>query len=256
MIRSVDRVLNILLLFSHKKPRWGITEISEATKIPKTTVYNLLRTLEKKGFINQDKETLKYTLGQKLFTLGNTMIETLEINQKAIGPAHRLAERTGLGCKVAIWDSDAVIVTIDIGSSHRGLLSKRLGPRVVAYCSTLGRSFLAYLNAEALESYLNTTELIAFTPNTIVKRAQLVEELERIRLQGYSIMNEEINIGASAIGFPIFKREGEVAASICLDGASKVILGPEKETYIQEVRDTAVEISFSMGWRSPSPGEV
>ncbi|MFP4037831.1 MAG: IclR family transcriptional regulator [Desulfobacteraceae bacterium] len=256
MVRSAERLLNILLLFSHKNPLWGVTDISKATKIPKTTVYNLLRTLENKGFVKQDKQTLKYILGPKLLSLGSTMIETLEINQKAIGPAHRLAERTSLNCKVAIWDHDAIIVTVDIGAYHTGFLSKRLGPRLIAYCSALGRPFLAYMEPQELESYLEDTELTAFTPNTITDKEQLLRELEDVRLLGYSINNEEINLGTSSIGVPIFNRELEVTASMCLEGPSDVVLGKNKEFYIKEIKHTAIEISVSMGWRAVSAGEI
>jgi len=256
MIRSVERALNLLLLFSYAKPRWGITEMAKATDIPKTTVHNLLRTLEEKGFVHQDKESMKYSLGRKLFTLGSTMVETLDINQKAIGPSHRLAERTGLECKVAIWDVDAVIITIDIGLRHRGFLSKRLGPRVVAYCSALGRVFLAHYDTLDLEFYLEQTELKAFTKNTIVNRDKLLEELEATRLRGYSINNEEINLNAVGIGAPIFNKMGEVIASIEVAGTPEVVFAGTKDIYIHELMETAAEISISLGWLPLSAGEV
>jgi DNA-binding IclR family transcriptional regulator len=256
MIRSVERVLDILLLFSNKKPRWSLTEISRQTEIPKTTVFNLVKTLEVKGFIRQDKETLKYTLGHKLFTLGSTMIETFEINQKAIVPSHYLAESTGLNCKVGIWDDDAVIVTVDIGLAHTGFLSKRLGPRLIAYCSALGRSILAYISSDRLHSYLDQTELVSLTPNTIVDREQLLHQLQLTKHLGYSINKEEINLGASSIGAPVFAGDQEVVASICLDGPTDVILGEKMNTYIEALKSAAAEISLSMGWRRVLPGEV
>lgn len=256
MIRSVERVLDILLLFSFQNPRWSIAEISRETGIPKTTVFNLVHTLEAKGFVRQDEETQKYTLGHKLFSLGSTMVETLDINQKAFGPSHHLAERTGLNCKVALWDDDAVIVTVDIAPAHLGFLAKRLGPRLVAYCSALGRPFLAHMDPDELESYLERTELVAFTRNTITDREELLRALEQVRVQGYSINHEEITEGRSSIGFPVFRKDNKVVTTLCLDGDSPLILGEGKEKYIQELRDTAAEISFSMGWRSMSPGEL
>ena len=180
IIQSVDRALDILSLFSYAKPRWGITDIALAMNLPKGTIHNIVSTLDSGGFLKKDEETRKYCLGPKLFSLGTIMGGTLEINQKASGPAHSLAERTGLVCRIAIWDHDAALVTMEVAPRNYKALAQRLGPRVAAYCSAIGKSLLAYLTSSEIRVYLDQTELVPFTPNTITREDLLLEELEGV----------------------------------------------------------------------------
>ena len=104
--------MDILNLFSYSTPRLGITEIANALGLAKGTVHNIVHTLEESGFLQQDPETRKYFLGNKLFTLGSIMAGTLEINQKASGPTYHLARKTDCVCRLARWDNDAALVTL------------------------------------------------------------------------------------------------------------------------------------------------
>jgi len=254
IIQSVQRALEILSLFSHSKPRWGITDIAAATGLAKGTVHNIVNTLANGEFLKQDKETRRYTLGHRIFTLGAIMAVTLEINQKAAGLAHQLASRTGLVSRLAIWDHDAALVTLNVWPDHADSLSQQVGPRVVAYCSALGRALLAYLEPKVLTAYLNHVEMVPFTPQTVTDRARLVEILEQATIDGYVVNDQELAPGQTSIAATIFQGEGMLVASICLSGSPERILGSDKETLITELRNTAAEISRYMGYFPAAPG--
>jgi DNA-binding IclR family transcriptional regulator len=174
IIQSVDRALEILFLFSYARPRWGITEIAAALNLPKGTIHNIVSTLEARGFLRKDQETRKYCLGPRLFSLGTIMGGTLEINQRSLHPVHRLVEKTGLMSRVAIWDHDAALLTMEVAPHNYAALAQRIGPRVAAYCSALGKSLLAHLSHSEIEAYMDRTELTPFTPKTISKRDELL----------------------------------------------------------------------------------
>jgi len=248
IIQSIDRALDILSFFSYAKPRWGITELALAMSLPKGTIHNIVSTLDSAGFLKKDEETRKYCLGPKLFSLGTIMGWTLEINQKASGPAHSLVERTGLMCRVAIWDQDAALATMEVTPHVRNALAQRIGPRVVAYCSALGRSLLANLTSSEIEAYLDRTELVRFTPKTIVERNLLLEELERTRKRGYAVNNEEIALGRASLATTIFGSGGRVAGAISQTGTAEQILGAEKDSIVRFLQATAGEISMALGY--------
>ena len=131
-IQSIERVNRILSLFSLERPRWGITEIAYALDLPKTTISSLVRTLARIRFLDQDPETRRYTLGPKIFALGVLAGDTYPLNQKAEKPARDLAEKTGLICRVAVWDEDATLQTLDIVPKDVDFLARRVGPKVAA----------------------------------------------------------------------------------------------------------------------------
>jgi DNA-binding IclR family transcriptional regulator len=255
IIQSVDRALDILSLFSYARPRWGITDIALAMNLPKGTIHNIVSTLDSGGFLKQDEETRKYCLGSKLFSLGTIMGGTLEINQKASGPAHSLAERTGLVCRVAIWDDDAALLTMEVTPQDYNALAQRIGPRVAAYCSALGKSLLAYLTGSEIEAYLDRTELIPFTPKTISRRDLLLEELERTRTRGYAVNNEEIALGRASLATTIFGSNRRIAGTISQSGHVNRILGSEMDSIIGTLKATAAEISMALGYYPATPDQ-
>ena len=252
-IQSIQRALDILSLFSQSQPRWGLTDIATAMGLAKGTAHNIINTLMKGGFLKQDSETRRYQLGHKLFTLGTIMAGTLEINQKGGGLAHQLAGRTGLVCRLAIWDTDAALVTLNANPHYADSLSQQIGPRVVAYCSAIGRALLAYLPAEELESYLSEVELTPFTSKTITDKQQLSEILKQTVSQGYAFSHEELIVGQTSFAASIFKGDGSLAAAISLSGSTGKIMGPQQSAIITDLRRTAIEISRYMGHHPTVP---
>ena len=248
IIQSVDRALEILALFSYAKPRWGITEIAAAMNLPKGTIHNIVSTLDSAGFLKKDQETRKYFLGPRLFSLGTIMGGSLEINQRALGPAHNLVERTGLMSRVAIWDHDAALLTLEVAPHNYSTLAQRIGPRVAAYCSALGKSLLAYLTGSEIKNYLDRTEFTPFTPKTIVSKEDLLEEIERTRKRGYAINNEEIALGRASLAAPVFGRDQRIAGAISQAGNVDQILGSGMNTLVQNLKATAGEISMALGY--------
>jgi IclR family transcriptional regulator, KDG regulon repressor len=256
IIQSVDRALDILSLFSYAKPRWGITDIAAAMNLPKGTIHNIVSTLGSAGFLKKDEETRKYFLGPRLFSLGTIMGGTLEINQKASGPVHSLVERTGLMSRVAIWDHDAALLTMEVAPHNYTALAQRIGPRVAAYCSALGKSLLAFLTGSEIKAYLDRTELTPFTPNTISKRDALQEELERTRKRGYAVNNEEIALGRASLAAPVFGSDHRIAGAISQAGHVDQILGSEMDSLIQTLKATAGEVSMALGYYPATPAQA
>ena len=247
-IQSVNRAITILSLFSHRRPRLGITEISRILNLPKGTVHGLVRTLLNAGFLQQEPETRKYQLGLKLYEMGITLAVNLEINQKAVGLANKLAKSVNLVSRIAIWDGDSALITLNVDPRSNSLFVHQIGPRIPAYCSSVGKAILAFLNNEELNAYLSRTELIPYTPKTITQKERLLNELEETRQRGYSIDQEETTLGLVCIGAPIFGKGGHLEASISLSGDPGRFRKKQLKGLCEKLIKTAGEISRSMGY--------
>jgi DNA-binding IclR family transcriptional regulator len=251
-IQSIERVSAILALFSLERPWLGVSEIARVMGLPKTTVSSLVRTLLEVGFLSQDSETRRYTLGQRLLNLGIIVEDTLEINQKAQGPAKDLAGKTGLICRVAIWDEDAALITLDVIPREVEVLARRIGPRVAAYATSHGRAILAFLPPNELQKYLKRIKFIAFTPFTITSKDELVKELAETRRRGYAVNNQGLVQGRGSIAVPIFQRGGRVLAAISLVGSPERIFSQNLTVLVRNVQNAATEISRLMGYTPES----
>lgn len=247
-IQSVHRAMEILNLFTFTTPRLGISEISRALNLHKATVQGLVKTLVDGAFLRQDPETRKYELGLRIYELGFITAGNLEINRRASNPVHELAKKAQGLVHVAILQESSAVITLDAYPRSTPFLSRQFGPRVALYCTALGKIFLAYMKQTEIEAYIEGTELVSYTPNTILEKGRLLKELEETKKRGYSINREEHLLNRAAIGAPVFGRDRGVAASIALVLNPRDILGEQFEVFAKEVTDTALEISKSMGY--------
>jgi IclR family transcriptional regulator, KDG regulon repressor len=253
MIQSVQRALDILSFFSIARPSLGIGELSDLMGLPRATVHGLVRTLLQKGFLQQDPETRRYSLGFKVHELGAILGSTLEINRKSSAPLYDLARRTRLEARISIWDGDSVLLTMGASVRSQAFFA-RIGPRMPAYCSASGKVFLAYMSREDLEGYLGRTKLARHTSATLVTRSHILKETRKIRTQGYATNRDELIRGLVAFAAPIFGRSGGVEAAISISLMSGKIEKKAEPGLIEELLMSAALISRDMGY-SPEHDE-
>lgn len=246
--QSVERAMNILSLFSISRPQLGITEISEALILTKPTVHGLVRTLLNSGFLRQEPETKKYSLGLSIYELGTVLAGTLKINQVGAGPALRLVQEVKKTARIALWDEDSVLVTLTHYPNLKSIQFCPPGPRVPAYCSSTGKAVLAWLPEPDLAAYLDRTPLLRYTTNTITSKEQLINDLKASRLRGYTVDCEEYSLGMACIGAPIFDATDFPIAGISLSGSPDQLLGEELSKMVKKLALAARDISIYMGF--------
>ena len=249
-IQSVKRAIEILTLFSPERPRLGITDISRMMKLPKPTVHGLVQTLIDQDFLIRDKETRKYSLGLKLYELGIFLSGTLKINQVGGGLAQRLSIKTGQMVRLAIWDKDKVLITMNLFPTVDDSMFFRqlgLGPRVPAHCTAVGKAILSRYSPERRKAFLQQINLTRHTPHTIVHEEELLRDLEEASKTRISKESEEYLKGLSCIGTAIYDDSGEAVAAISLSGGLDFLKRPDLDELCASLIQTAAEISISMG---------
>ena len=251
--RSIERVGSILNLFSPSKPVWGVSEIAQELGISIVTANNFVRTLEKIGFLDQDDNSRKYKLGTRILGIGTVIASNLELNQRGGALAIELSSRSGLGCRLGVWDKDAALTIFRAEPGIRPSLGTQFGPRVVAYCTAMGRALLAYFEPAEIDLYFKNAKLISITPKTKTDPDEIMEELEQTRNRGFSINNEEMLLGQKTIGAPIFYKHNKVAGVICIGGEADILIDTVLDNIVKELKDTALQISCNMGYWPGSP---
>ena len=247
-VQSVKRALSILSLFSGKTPRLGITEISQVMGLPKPTVHGLVQTLHDEGFLLQDPETRKYTLGLKIYELGTYLSATLKTNQVGISPARRLSEMTGRMTRVAIWDRNAALVTLNLFPNTHATFQHHMGPRLPAYCTALGKAMLSALPIPVCEEFIEKTDFHPLTSRTRIDKAAFVEEIRQVRINGFATESEEYMNGLSCIAAPIRDAQGECAGAVSISDSPALLSGTERDLHTRELLGTAMEISRALGY--------
>ena len=241
-IKVLEKAFKILELFDEKDKELSATEIHNYLSYNKTSTFRLIKNLEDAGYIEKDYRTLKYKLGLKIYYLGS-LAEPHTIIRKITRPfLEKLNEECHETVHLAVLHKGEALYLDKIEGKKTIRVITRVGMKLPAHCSGVGKTLLAALSEETLEKIIREKGLPRFTDNTITDLNDLKEELAQIRKQGYAIDNEEIEEGLKCSAAPILNSEGKVLAAISISAPSECF-NREFSTFISMIKKTAKEIS-------------
>lgn len=251
-IDAVGRAVQLLRAFLTPPHSFGVTELSQITGLSKNQVFRLLRTLTAEGLLNWDPETKTYTLSYALTELGAVASRGSSLVQAAAPVLDRLAQETGETINLIARADEFTAICIDKRDSARLLqITAKIGARFHLHAGAVPKLLLAFSAPESIERYLaHHQPLQRFTPHTITDPDALRAELAAIRERGYSISDEDLDLGACAIAAPIFDRHGAVIAGVSIAVPASRFGEAERTSYRAAVMAAAAEISRRLGYRA------
>jgi len=247
-IQSVQRALDIISLFSKSRPHYKLTGIARSLNLSVSTAHGLVSTLEQNGFLRQDPRTREYRLGAKIYEQGCHFAAGLNINLHAARPAQDLARRNNLTARVGIWDSNSVIITLFAFPQGTANSAHNFGPRLLPYCTAIGKAILAFMDRKACLSYLEGETLVRHTKYTLTTIEDILADLEKTHERGYAVNRAEWSLGRSGIAAPIRGPGDEIEGAVSLPGNTDDILGENIRRLANDLLHTASEISESLGF--------
>jgi len=247
IIKSIDRALQVLELFSLEKPEWGVTEISKALNIYKSNVHNVLTTLAEKGFVIKESKTDKYKLGIKFFELGSIVIKNMDLRKIAHLYIEELSKEFNETVHLGVLDKGRV-VSIEREESDKSLCSHiEIGKRTPLHCTAVGKAIMAYLSEDEINLIIKEKGLEKFTENTITTKKELENEFKKIREQGYAVDNMEHEEGVRCVAGPIRDYTGKVIASMSISGPAFRVNESNIPNIVKKVKEYCDCISKEMG---------
>jgi len=245
---AVERTLSILELLSVTKSGLTLSELSRRLGLPKSSTYCLLVTLERRGYLLRNNRTHRYMFGLKLFSVANMALSGVELRANAAGFLQSLMLRSRLTVHMAIMEDDEAVLIEKVKPPGLVKLATWVGKRLELHSSAVGKCLLAYLPEQEFLRVARDRGLTRNNENTITSIRKLKQEVTRIRCAGYSIEDEEGEIGCRCVGAPIFDHSGNAIAAISLAGTTAQIRSDEFTGFGQLVRQTAFDISESLGF--------
>jgi DNA-binding IclR family transcriptional regulator len=239
--------LTLEIFTVYREGELSLDEVTRKTGLPKSTAFRLLGSLEKCGYLEQNKSSGRYSLGARFFDLANS---TLPYNRliSIVRPYLNslmltFAESVNLG----VYDDGLVahIFTIDSPQGHR--VSATVGNRANLHCTSMGKALAAYMDRDTLHEVFLRYGLPPKTRHTLTTEQAVFEELDRIRESGISHDNQEDVEGVECFGAALLGPDGMPVASMSISGPA-VRMGPKAESLKAAVRETARRISFALGW--------
>lgn len=249
LIQSIERAADVLELFLTSNPELSIKEISQKLNLSKSTVHGIIKTLEHRGYLQQNPDDLKYRLGIKLFELGNFIGNNLDIRKIARPIIRNLVDELNETVHLVMLQRDEVIYIEKVEGPRALTIYSHIGKRAPVHCTGVGKAILAYQSEKEIDRILSSVILEPFTEYTMTNIVDIKSHLKSIREKGYAIDDEEIELGLKCIAAPIFNHQGNVIASISC-AAPKMRLDEERlPEVIERIKRAASEISTCLGYK-------
>lgn len=249
MIQSVVRATSILEFLAANSDSETLANISRGIGLSKTTTYSLIRTLEQLGYVHQDQSTGKYSLGLKLFELGQVVHSRMDLRTIARPLLYELAKKYEETVHLAVLSKGEVVYIDKVDGSRSIRIASQVGGRNPAYCTGVGKVLLADLSPAEVDKAISTRKLEKFTAKTIIDPALLKEHLEKVRADGYALDEEEIEVGLSCVAAPIKNHRGQVVAAISLSGPTNRMASSTVQQITADLTETARLISSQLGYK-------
>jgi IclR family acetate operon transcriptional repressor len=222
------------------------SELSALIKIPKSSTYRYLVTLEELGLAER-KDGDRFCLGAKVIEMAGNFFAKSDIRNESLPVMNDLAEVTGETIHLAIPFGSEVVYIAKIESRHTLAMASYIGSRLPMYCTALGKVILAFSNPTLVESVFSG-ELKALTIHTITSNSVLKSELINVRSRGFAIDNEENEYGICCVGAPILDFSNKAIAAVSISGPLDRLTIERANEYGPLLREKTLNISRRWGY--------
>lgn len=249
IVQSVDRALQILGILGLKKEGYGVTELSKEIDLNKTSVYRMLSTFVRHGYVEQDLETERYKLGYKVLELSSMLLESIDLRVEAKAFLKELEQFTNEVIHLVVYDRGEVVYIEKLEGNETLRMHSKVGRRAPMHCTSVGKVILAYLPSSEVTKIFEEYKLEKHTIHTITEKEALYNHLVDIRNKGYALDLEENEVGISCISTPIFDRSGKVIAAVSISGPTTRMTNETMNELKDKMIEVSKKISARLGYR-------
>lgn len=245
-IKSLDRAMAV---FEHLSTTTGktLSEIAGDLDQSPATIYRVLVTLEGRGLVEFDPVEQLWQIGVNAFVIGARYLRRTSLVDRARPILRRLMEETGETANLGIArGADVLFVSqVETHESIRAFFPP--GTLSPLHASGIGKALLSRMDDAALNRFLARSHLERFTEHTICTRSALRDDLVAIRARGYSIDDEEKNLGMRCVAAPVIDLHGEAVAGVSVSGPTSRMSHDEIDAIGQAVSRAANDLTQAMG---------
>lgn len=237
-VKSAARTVEVLeVLAARGNEPVTVRELCDAMDAPRSSVYALLRTLTDLGWVRSDSTRSLYSIGIRALLAGTTYLDTDPLLQVVQPHVDEVGRRLGETVHYGRLDRTDIVYLATRHASSSERARNRVGRRLPAYSTSLGKAVLAQLQDDELEAHLPPV-LEALTPRTITSREALRADLATVRERGYAVDDEENTPGLRCFGVAMPVRSGVADALSCSVPLERLTAEHEREI-VEALHSTA-----------------
>jgi len=194
------------------------SEIAKELKLPRTSVYRILKTLESENMVRSVKKG--YVMGHRLINLGLQVVSKMPERQICVPILQKLTTTINESSHFAILSGRNMLLIEVCDSPHALKVASRPGTLADIHCSASGKCFLAHAPEAASDAIMDSLDYTQHTDNTHTSKESLKEELPSIKRKGYAIDDIEYNEHIRCLAAPVFNTTGQIVGAVGTTAAS------------------------------------
>jgi len=246
-VQSVDRALLIIETLSEDDEGYRLTDLAVRTGLSPSTVHRLLATLEKRRFVQFDRDESMWHIGAQSFAVGSTFLRRRNFVTQALPYLRKLRDQTRETANLAVVDDGAMVVLTRVESREIMRSVTKVGGRVPMVASGLGKALLSTYSEEDVFAIIQREGMPRLTSKSIVRAGELCKSLHDIRQQGYSVDDEEALIGLRCVSAVVYDDCSEPLAAISVSGKTSRVPNDRLPILGKLVREVATELTRALG---------
>ncbi len=240
-VQSLDRGLAVIRCFSADTPSLTLSEIAEATELTRATARRLLLTLQGLGYVRSQGRS--FSLTTQVLSLGYTYLSSLGIGELAEPMMRELVGKVQESSAICVLDGADIVYVARVPTSRLMTTWAGVGTRLPAYPTSMGRVLLAGLADHDLAEHLDRITPEPLTRYTVTDKVELRCLVEKVREQGWALVDQEYEIGVRSVAAPLTKRGDTIAALNLSAHAGRISTTELRRKIMPLVREAADEIS-------------
>ena len=245
-VQSLDRAIGLLKLVAEGNGL-SLTEVSQASGLPASTAYRMLTTLAAHGMVEFAEGDQHWFVGIETFRLGSAFLRRRKLAEQGRPIIQALMAESGETANLAVADTDCVVFVSQVETHEAIRAFFRPGTRSPLHCSGIGKAILAHAAPRARDAIVKRLKLERFTDKTLTTRAALLADLDAIRARGFSIDDEERNMGMRCVAAAVFNEFGEAVGGVSVSGPAVRVTDAKITTFGPAVREAARRLTEAMG---------
>jgi IclR family acetate operon transcriptional repressor len=250
-VQSVDRALLIIETLAEDDEGYRLRDLAVRTGLSPSTVHRLLTTLEKRRFVQFDRDEFMWHIGAQSFAVGSTFVRRRNFVTQALPYLRKLRDQTRETANLAVVDDGAMVVLTRVESREIMRSVTKVGGRVPMVASGLGKALLSTYSEQDVFAIIQREGMPRLTSKSIVRAGELSKSLHDIRQQGYSVDDEEALIGLRCVSAVVYDDCSEPLAAISVSGKASRVPNDRLPVLGKLVQEVAAELTKALGGMVP-----
>lgn len=253
-VQSLARGLAVIGAFDERHPELTLSEAAARTGLSRASARRFLHTLVELGYAATDGKSFRLT--PRVLRLGFAYLASQPLAGIATPFLEELSAQVGESASASELDGADVVYVARVQTRRIMHVAIGVGTRFPAAATSMGRVLLAGLDPRRVQELLRAQPVPALTPRTLTDPAAILAELDRVREQGYCLVDQELESGLRSVAVPVLDDAGSV---VCALNVSLSVAGPDEnaeaaaQRVLPALRRTAADVQAALTTRGRRP---